>query len=681
MRRWGIVALAGLLWISWHAYHKWHLPPTDGYKWARVDSCTWQVVEVLPFFGVAEIEAGDRLLRIDYLPVCPFERIPPEPAYGRLYLYEILRQGQRRLVFVESAAPFLFGWPEGWLSYTLTVGLALMVAVLGLGSFLIGIEWRRVDQTKFWSQAVFGGAVGACMIGFASLWSKEALFFRHNLALGMGIGWIVGFALGEPNPTRRRIFLLVALGLAGGVFIPKALVQRLAVEIGLALPLFRLSGLWQGVYGVVWAGWVIGVGPWSLAILGGLLWAWHVRDIRTLWALVPRELLLLRLTGLVVGLGLGLWHRPKGLGKALLWGLGGSLGWIGLGEIGWRRLTAAQRRVRLLEERLARLWEIVDRAALEAFVRDTLQAYAQVAQVRLVEASPPLQRRGWLRRSGESAPFPSVEPTFRADAALPLPAYGWLLMQEGGRKLQIQDLERLIPFAAGLSMVLRHLELLETAHRARLAALRGQLSPHFLFNALNTLQALISENPPLAEELIARLGALLRRSLALAERLTIPLQEELRLVEDYLEIERQRFGERLRVEWSLPVPLPEVEIPPFTLQLLAENVIKHAVSRLTRPVRLRLAVSVQPDKVWIEVTDDGPGIDPARLRDGVGLSNLILRLEQLYGPEAAFEAERLNPGTRIRICLPHRGPGDRSQNPAASPSAHVKLPGPAPAET
>lgn len=344
------------------------------------------------------------------------------------------------------------------------------------------------------------------------------------------------------------------------------------------------------------------------------------------------------------------------------------------GEVIRRFIQGRQQRVRFLQERLPQLWERVEKSDLLRFVEETLRAYAGVRQVQVLRSPSEPPAQSWLRRTGDIPPFPTGNLSSMPDAALSLPAYGWLLLWEGEYRLRIDDIHRLVPFAAGLSIALRHAELFEAAHEARLSALRGQLSPHFLFNALNTLQSLVGENPELAEALMSRLGGLLRRTLVHAKQVTTSLQEEIALVQDYLSIEQQRFGKRLLVHLDIPDPLPALEVPPFCIQLLAENVIKHAVSRLTRPVHLTISIREASEKVIIEVIDDGPGIDPAQIGKGVGLLNLTTRLEYLYGKEAKLIAERLTPGTRVSIHLPRPSSpvGVRTHSQGVNPSEREK---------
>ncbi len=178
----------------------------------------------------------------------------------------------------------------------------------------------------------------------------------------------------------------------------------------------------------------------------------------------------------------------------------------------------------------------------------------------------------------------------------------------------------------------------QTATEARLSSLESRIHPHFLFNTLNSISALIREDPAQAERTVERLASLLRFSLDANESRLVPLSLELRIVRDYLDIEKTRFGPRLRYQIDVPASLDHVEIPPMSVQTLVENSVKHAVSTLREgasiEIRARLDASGAP---VIDVIDDGPGFDATALRAGHGLDLLQSRLAALFGPRAALE--------------------------------------------
>jgi two-component system, LytTR family, sensor histidine kinase AlgZ len=178
---------------------------------------------------------------------------------------------------------------------------------------------------------------------------------------------------------------------------------------------------------------------------------------------------------------------------------------------------------------------------------------------------------------------------------------------------------------------------LALAAEARLASLESRTRPHFLFNALNSAIALIPDEPVRAEEVLERLAGLLRSSLD-AEHGLIALGDELRTVTDYLEIERVRFGDRLRYEVDVPAELAAVQLPAFAIQTLVENSVKYAVSAATTGATIRVRARRANGRVAIEISDDGPGFKGEVWLAGHGLDGLRARLAALHGDAARLVA-------------------------------------------
>jgi sensor histidine kinase YesM len=179
---------------------------------------------------------------------------------------------------------------------------------------------------------------------------------------------------------------------------------------------------------------------------------------------------------------------------------------------------------------------------------------------------------------------------------------------------------------------------LATATEAKLASLESRVRPHFLFNALNSAIALIPEDPRRAEDVLERLSALLRSSLD-AQAPLVSLGDELRVVTDYLEIERARFGERLGYAIEVPDPLRTIAVPSFAVQTLVENCVKYAVSPRKQGARIVIRAHRDGDRVAIDVSDDGPGFgDAAIWQAGHGLDALRGRLAALLGERARLIA-------------------------------------------
>lgn len=203
---------------------------------------------------------------------------------------------------------------------------------------------------------------------------------------------------------------------------------------------------------------------------------------------------------------------------------------------------------------------------------------------------------------------------------------------------------------------LEHQRALALATEARLASLESRVRPHFLFNALNSAIALIPEDPARAENLLERLAHLLRVSLDKASS-TVALGDELRIVTDYLEIERVRFGDRLRYEIDAPEALHGAVIPAFAVQTVVENSVKYAVS--ARKAGARIAVRARRDgaRLRLDITDDGPGFTGPIWLPGHGLDGLRARLQALYGAAARLVAPADGAvGAGVTIELPDAPP-------------------------
>lgn len=195
---------------------------------------------------------------------------------------------------------------------------------------------------------------------------------------------------------------------------------------------------------------------------------------------------------------------------------------------------------------------------------------------------------------------------------------------------------------------------------ARLDALRQQLNPHFLFNTLNhivsELRSLRSDATKPALGMLLALSDLLRDVLRERAQL-IPLRDEVRMVERYLEIERARFGDRLHAEVTFEPKALDALVPSLILQPLLENAMRHGVSAVDGRCRLALTVRTNDERVLIEVRDAGPGMDPVKANGapGVGLRNTSERLKYLYGDDHKFELAALESGgLRVAIDLPFR---------------------------
>jgi signal transduction histidine kinase len=197
----------------------------------------------------------------------------------------------------------------------------------------------------------------------------------------------------------------------------------------------------------------------------------------------------------------------------------------------------------------------------------------------------------------------------------------------------------------------REEELRRLAGRAELKALRAQINPHFLFNALNAIAGLVHEQPALAEETVERLADVFRYTLRKSEKEWARLEEEMEFVTAYLGVEQARFGERLCVEIDIDPAARGVEVPAMSVQPLVENAVKHGVSAVERRGVVRIRARVDGGRLQVEVEDNGPGF-AAGAQEGHGLRNVGERLAGYYGAEARLGWENLAEGARVWIEMP-----------------------------
>jgi two-component system, LytTR family, sensor kinase len=192
---------------------------------------------------------------------------------------------------------------------------------------------------------------------------------------------------------------------------------------------------------------------------------------------------------------------------------------------------------------------------------------------------------------------------------------------------------------------------------ARLAALRSQLDPHFLFNTLNSISAYVERAPRQARLMLEQLGDLMQMSLEHANRQEIALNRELAFFDRYIQLHLVRFDENLSVDVDVDPTVLRAAVPTFLLQPLTENAIRHGTSKLATRGSIKLAVWRSGDMLHVRLSDNGPGLPRgwSLRRSGVGLSNTLARLEHLYGSNRYSFA--VGPGddggTRVDVALPY----------------------------
>lgn len=189
--------------------------------------------------------------------------------------------------------------------------------------------------------------------------------------------------------------------------------------------------------------------------------------------------------------------------------------------------------------------------------------------------------------------------------------------------------------------------------KLRVEALQRQLHPHFIFNTLNAVSAVMHTDVNVAEEMIAALADLLRTAMGKSNSPLVPLREELNLLDRYAFIMKLRYGERLVVPISAEPRTLEVPFPTFTLQPLVENAIVHGLEKTSAGITVEVACRLEADMLVIEVSDDGAVPDTMALSEGVGIGNTRARLAELYGDRASLSiAPRHSRGMCFTLAIP-----------------------------
>ena len=194
------------------------------------------------------------------------------------------------------------------------------------------------------------------------------------------------------------------------------------------------------------------------------------------------------------------------------------------------------------------------------------------------------------------------------------------------------------------------------AAEAQLASIESRVQPHFLFNTLNSIAALVHDDPAGAERMTGQLASLLRSSLDSTAMPLVPLEEELRVVRAYLDIEHVRFGDRLRYTVDLGDGTAAALVPRLGLQTLVENSVKYAVTPRREGAAIHLQAHAAGGRIRLAVEDDGPGFDQTERPQGHGLDLLTGRLAMLFGERAALEVESRPGCTRVTLDLPSESP-------------------------
>jgi hypothetical protein len=192
-----------------------------------------------------------------------------------------------------------------------------------------------------------------------------------------------------------------------------------------------------------------------------------------------------------------------------------------------------------------------------------------------------------------------------------------------------------------------------TIRETELNNLKAQLNPHFIFNALNSIRALVDENPKKSKEAITQLSHILRNSLTSDRQRLIPFMEELKTVKDYLGLESIRYEERLNTKFDLAPGSDTFQIPPLMIQTLVENGIKHGIAKLTGGGEISIATKIDNNSLIVEIRNSGQLVDKKIKRAGIGVENTRKRLAMIYGADAGFQITNENENTVLtKIKIP-----------------------------
>jgi LytS/YehU family sensor histidine kinase len=206
------------------------------------------------------------------------------------------------------------------------------------------------------------------------------------------------------------------------------------------------------------------------------------------------------------------------------------------------------------------------------------------------------------------------------------------------------------------------------SREAELRALRAQIHPHFLFNSLNSINALIAARPEEARRLSVRLGDFLRASLTFGSREAIPLAEELALAEQLLSIEKVRFGERLSHVIVADESARACSVPPLLLQPLVENAVTHGIAQRLDGGLVRIEAERRGPELRIAISNPRDAEAPGRRGTGIGLQNVKRRLAALHGADASLEVTKSEDAFRVELRLPAFRAGAPAPDPRSPPA-------------
>lgn len=550
------------------------------------------------------------------------------------------------------------------------------------------------------SEAGIGEGAAPPTWGRGATWMTWLAYGGSTLAMVLHVRQ--GLVMGEtPSAAALRLLTIgfATLTIILAIYARRSSVWKRMIWV-VALSVFAVSALHLSRH-------IAGEEPWFIELIGHhaslpLVLAMLYRDYRFALAdlFLKRALALALLLSSMLGLTFllvtphGLWREiwqgvpwPVVVGLLTIWfGLAlvyprmrKAVDWVVdvviLRREDYRQLTEDLRQIAAASEEIEAILEAVSRRLERAFTAHGVSWEVE---------TPP--EEGQLREEGA---YPLVRESGRETLLLlptnERPRYQLRIGElSGGRQFLSDDVALLESVAVSLARrldairvmqeryagSLREQEIRKLAAEAELRALRAQLNPHFLFNALTTIGYLIQTEPERAVETLLRLTGVLRSVLRAPTGEMVTLGEELALLESYLAIERARFEERLQVRMDVRPELLSLRIPPLLLQPLVENAIKHGITPSKRGGEISIEAGIEegpPRRLRLQVRDSGVGADPARLNGGgvesgqvdsgqvrgVGLANVQQRLRGLYGGAATWRfMSQPGVGTTVEMCVP-----------------------------
>ncbi|MEM5387818.1 histidine kinase [Paraburkholderia phymatum] len=552
----------------------------------------------------------------------------------------------------------------------------------GVSSQAITVTW--VDSLSFFAPAAWP----ICLLLFwnidpATPWRKQAGDCLLRCALVLAALQMIGLAVAPRLRPQWLDALHWMTGYSALAVLFSALVllrpriargaQRIGLKLILLGPSLSMAAHWVRTYAALPARWdplldVLAKQSIVLTMLGGLLYLGQFRAADR-FAKLGLRVLFACMLGLTLA-GLAAWLLSEGFAlrtasdaarAALFCAVAAALlllsGWIANAGV-----RVVDRRIFGRDDLQAALAELQERLALqetqatvfhcaERFLFDILNIEVHVS-CRTAEAM-----------SSDDPVTVPVGEVASLELLLPDSMHGRTLLSGEldilrqaaavvGRRLEALERER-----ERLESAQREANLLHQVVEAELRTLRAQINPHFLFNSLNTIAAMVHQEPDIAETMTVRLARIFRHVLHQSTRSFVPLREEAAFLRAYLEIEQIRFGQRLRVDFRIADPIADWPIPSLILQPLVENAIKHGFGPKRGECRLVVSAARVGDDLILTVEDNGIGTGVADANDastkGIGMRNVRDRLKAAYGDRARFSFDsEPRRGSRASVTIP-----------------------------